>query len=266
MKRIIAVIAAIAGIYAFAAAETQKITIATEAADTAYMLVSLPGHQARAAVVICPGGGYTHLSMEKEGKEWAQWFNDRGIAAAVLHYRLPRQRNTVPLSDAMAAIDTMRQNAKKWNIIPGKVGIMGFSAGGHLATTAATHYTDPALRPDFQILMYPVVSMDTTITHRGTRVGLIGKQPSAEMERKYRNETQVTPQTPPAFIFTCQDDRAVHPDNSIRYYQALIRNDVPSQLHIYPKGGHGYGKRFTFPYTEQLQYLLTDFLNEQLSK
>ena len=139
MKRIIAVIAAIAGIYAFAAAETQKITIATEAADTAYMLVSLPGHQARAAVVICPGGGYTHLSMEKEGKEWAQWFNDRGIAAAVLHYRLPRQRNTVPLSDAMAAIDTMRQNAKKWNIIPGKVGIMGFSAGGHLATTAATH-------------------------------------------------------------------------------------------------------------------------------
>ncbi len=266
MKKFLLAIFAMIGFATASAAGVQKIVIAEEEGDTAYVLVSLPDHPARAAVVVCPGGGYTHLSMQKEGTEWLQWFNDRGIAAAVLHYRLPRQRNTVPLSDAQAAIRLFRDNAEQWRVPADKVGIMGFSAGGHLATTAATHYTTPADRPDFQILMYPVVSMDTTITHMGTRVGLIGKTPTPEMETLYSNDMQVNAQTPPAFIFTCQDDRAVHPDNSIRYYQALMRNNVPSQLHIYPRGGHGYGKRYTFGYTEPLQYLLTNFLNELLPR
>ena len=266
MKKVLAAILAMIGISTASAAGVQKIVLAEEPEDTAYVLVSLPDHPARAAVVVCPGGGYTHLSMQKEGTEWLQWFNDRGIAAAVLHYRLPRQRNTVPLADAQAALKLFRDNADKWRIPVDKVGIMGFSAGGHLATTAATHFTDSVNRPDFQILMYPVVSMDTTITHMGTRVGLICKKPSADMEKLYSNDLQVSAQTPPAFIFTCQDDRAVHPDNSIRYYQALMRNNVPSQLHIYPRGGHGYGKRYTFGYSEPLQQLITDFLNEQLPR
>lgn len=211
------------------------------------------------AIVACPGGGYVHLAMDHEGHDMAAWFNAQGITYAVLKYRMPNEHHEVPLSDALQAIRLVREHAEEWNIE--KVGIMGSSAGGHLASTAATHYTNDS-RPDFQILFYPVISMDLSICHKGSRERLIGKTPTDELVQLYSNELQVSAQTPPAFIMHSSDDRVVPVENSLRYYQALVKNKVPASLHCYPTGGHGWGYNDNFKYKRQWTGELEKWLRE----
>ena len=210
------------------------------------------------AIVACPGGGYVRLATAHEGHDMAAWFNAQGITYAVLKYRMPNTHHDVPLSDALQAIRIMKQHADEWGY--NKVGIMGASAGGHLASTAATHFTKDS-RPDFQILFYPVVSM-VNPTHQGSKDNLLGKTPSQEMLNLYSNEKQVTPQTPPAFIMHSSDDKAVPVSNSIDYYTALVKNGVSASLHIYPIGGHGWGFRDNFIYKRQWTGELEKWLRE----
>ena len=202
----------------------------------------------------------SHLAMNHEGHDMANWFNSQGITYAVLTYRMPNGNNEVPLSDAQQALRIMRQHAKEWNIQ--KLGIMGASAGGHLASTAATHFTDAETRPDFQILFYPVITMDPAYTHMGSHDNLLGKNPSKELEQKYSNELQVTPETPQAFIMHSSDDGAVPVANSVNYYTALVKNGVSASLHTYPVGGHGWGFRDSFPYKRQWTGELEKWLRE----
>jgi acetyl esterase/lipase len=206
------------------------------------------------AVIICPGGGYWVNAISHEGTDVAKEFVKMGVAAFVLKYRIPNDatmenQEIGPLQDAQQAIKTVRQRAKEWNININRVGVMGFSAGGHLASTAGTHFNKAlipdvdniSLRPDFMILIYPVISFQNDIGHLGSREQLIGKQPTAEKMNEYSNELQITPQTPPTFLVHASDDDGVNPNNSIVFYQNLIRNKVPAELHIYQKGGHGFG-------------------------
>ena len=189
----------------------------------------------------------------------AAWLNAQGYTLAVLKYRMPNGHDEVPLSDALQAMRILRQHSEEWKI--SKIGVMGASAGGHLASTVATHYTEDS-RPDFQVLFYPVISMQSDITHRGSRENLIGKNPSEELVNKYSNELQVNAQTPPAFILHSSDDGGVPVENSIRYYQALVKNRVPVSLHCYPVGGHGWGYRDSFPYKHEWQSELEKWLRE----
>ncbi len=198
-------------------------------------------HQAKkpngTAIVICPGGGYGVLVKGPEGHGIAKWLNKHGITGVVLEYRLPRGRPYVPLLDAQQAIRTVRQNAEKWKINPKRVGIMGFSAGGHLASTAGTHFTKET-RPDFMILVYPVITMGAT-THLGSRRNLLGRNPSEELMNLFSNEKQVTKETPPTFLAHAKDDRPVPPSNSKAFYDALQEKKIPSEYLELPRGGHG---------------------------
>ena len=210
------------------------------------------------AIVACPGGGYAGIATTHEGHDMAAWFNTQGITYAVLHYRMPYGKHEIPLSDAHQAIRYMRKNAEKWGIE--QLGIMGSSAGGHLASTAATHF-DAETRPDFQILFYPVVTM-TDYTHQGSKDNLLGKNPSEELVKLYSNEWQVTEQTPPAFIMHSSNDDAVPVLNSINYYLALCKHGVWSSMHLYPVGGHGWGYNESFPYKAQWKDELEKWLRE----
>jgi acetyl esterase/lipase len=207
-----------------------------------------------AAVIICPGGGYALLSIDKEGINVAKWFNSIGVSAFVLKYRLPSDdimidKTVGPLQDAQEAIRTLRRNAVKWNLDVNKIGIMGFSAGGHLASTASTHYLDKvydvrgdiSARPDFSMLIYPVISMENGITHNGSKESLLGKKASDDLIAKYSNEKEVNEKTPPTFLVHATDDGAVPVENSINYYLALKKNKVPAEMHLYQNGGHGFG-------------------------
>lgn len=200
---------------------------------------------ASTAILICPGGGYSHLAMDHEGHQFAQWLNSLGITAAVLRYRMPEGRSEVPGDDARRAMTMLRDLAGI-----AKVGIMGFSAGGHLASTVATHY-EAKSRPDFQILFYPVVTMDEALTHRGSRDNLLGTSPTPDAVALYSNELQVTSDTPAAIIFHSDDDHAVPVENSLNYYSALHVAGVPASLHVFPTGGHGWGFHDNFTYKEQ---------------
>jgi pectinesterase len=207
------------------------------------------------AVIICPGGGYLYLTIDKEGKKVAEEMNRWGITAFVLKYRLPDDTTNIdkslaPLQDAQQAIRLVRSNAKEWGINKDQIGIMGFSAGGHVAATAATHFNFKAdefnadttsARPDFAILIYPVISFDSNITHKGSRNNLIGAKPTLDKTVLFSNELQVTKNTPASFLVHAGDDGSVPVENSIRYYQACIKNKVPAEMHLYPKGGHGFG-------------------------
>jgi acetyl esterase/lipase len=208
----------------------------------------------RSAVIICPGGGYGMLAVGHEGEDVARALNNIGVTAFVLKYRLPsdsimKDKSIGPLQDAQRAIQMVRDRAAEFNIDASKVGIMGFSAGGHLAATASTHFDKEvidnpkhtSLRPDFSILIYPVISFNDELTHMGSRNNLIGKNPTTEMVKLYSNELQVTKQTPPAFLVHSADDHAVPVGNSIKYYEALIKNGTLSEMLLYPNGGHGYG-------------------------
>lgn len=206
-----------------------------------------------AAVIICPGGGYSILAIDHEGYDIATWFNERGVTAFVLKYRLPQEnlfenREIRPLQDVQQAIRIVRGNAEKYGVSPNRIGIMGFSAGGHLASTASTHFqkqvgeiTDPtvSVRPDFSLLIYPVISLSDSITHSGSRSNLLGQNPSQEKIDLYSNDQQVTKETPPTFLISTTDD-GVPAENSILYYLACKKNGVPVEMHIYEKGGHGY--------------------------
>ena len=204
-----------------------------------------------AAVVCCPGGGYSHLAMDHEGYGWAPFFNEQGFALIVLKYRMPHGFTDVPISDAKEALRLVRENAEKWNINPSKVGIMGSSAGGHLASTVATH-SDSVTAPNFQILFYPVVTLDYAYTHKGSRHGLIGKDANQEMVDLYSNEKQVNKHTPPAIMLLSDDDKVVLPQNSVNYYLAMKRLGIPAAMHIYPSGGHGWGVRDNFKYHHEM--------------
>lgn len=196
-----------------------------------------------AAVVICPGGGYAGIAATKEGSEYAQWLNEQGVSAFVLYYRMPNGHHRIPLTDAQTAIEIVRKNARKWNIDPHKIGISGFSAGGHLASTAGTHFTKKN-RPDFMILLYPVITMKVA-THGGSKNNLLGDNQTKEMLDLYSNELQVNANTPPAFIVHAKDDNVVPIVNSEMFYKSLQANGVSAELHVYEHGGHGFGLRKT---------------------
>ena len=206
-----------------------------------------------AAVVICPGGGYSVIVYDGEGVQTAKEFAKNGVVAFVLKYRLPNDsfevnKTIAPLQDAQQAIKMVRDNAARWNVDTNKVGIIGFSAGGHLATTEATHYqkaliankTNTNLRPDFLIAVYPVISMQDSLTHAGSRQQLLGNHPSKETIDLYSNELQVTDGTPPTWITHAADDTVVDVDNSIQFFEQLRHHKVPVEMHIYPAGGHGF--------------------------
>ena len=211
------------------------------------------------AIIACPGGGYRRLAVAHEGHEMAKWFNKQGITYAVLVYRMPEGNPETSLYDVQKAIRILRNNADKLHIK--HIGIMGFSAGGHLASTAATHY-NAETRPDFQILFYPVITMNPQYTHMGSHDRLLGEQPTTEMEEKYSGELQVTADTPPAFILHSTDDASVPVRNSINYYLSLLDHGVSATLHLYPTGGHGWGNKDSFAYKAQWQDELQQWLKQ----
>ena len=213
-----------------------------------------PGTANGTAVIICPGGAYSLLAMDIEGFDVAKRLNEMGVTAFVLKYRLPNAKSQpdpiiTPLLDAQQALRLVRQQATKYNLNPERIGLMGFSAGGHLAAWAGTQFAKPAganpglvpVRPAFLVLCYPVISFRDSIMHAGSRQNLLGASPSAEQVRQYSNEAQVTAQTPPTFLVHAQDDNLVPVQNSLVFYQACLRHHVPAELHLYPKGGHGFG-------------------------
>lgn len=227
---------------------TSKVTVPT-------LTLFLPDNDTSngTAVVIFPGGGYRHLAMDKEGFKVAKWLNTLGVTAFVMKYRLPSdeimENKTIgPLQDAQEATRFVRRNATKFNINSEKIGVIGFSAGGHLASTVSTHYMDEvydhdsiSAKPNFSILIYPVISMDDKITHKGSKTNLLGNTPPKDLIEFYSNEKQINSLTPPTFLVHATDDKAVPVENSIQYYMALKDNNVPVEMHIYENGGHGFG-------------------------
>jgi acetyl esterase/lipase len=204
------------------------------------------------AVIVCPGGGYLHLSMEKEGSDVARWWNSLGVTAFVLKYRLgPKYHHPIELGDAQRAIRTVRARASEWGVRPDRVGIMGFSAGGHLTSSAGTHFdagkTDApdaidrqSSRPDFLVLGYPVISFTQNV-HQGSKRALLGDNPDPKLVENLSNELQVTAQTPPTFLFHTTNDQTVPVENSVMFYLALRKAGVPAEMHIYENGPHGVG-------------------------
>lgn len=230
--------------------------------DTAKVFVYLPESRlvTGRAIVICPGGGYSHLAMDHEGHDWAGFFNNMGITAVVLKYRMPNGHYQVPISDAEEAVRYVRRHAFEWHIDAEQVGIMGSSAGGHLASTVATHATGDA-KPNFQILFYPVITMMPDLTHKGSHDNLLGTGKVKRQEKEFSSDQQVTRMTPPAWIALSDDDDVVLPANGANYYMELYRHDVPASLHIYPTGGHGWGSRLSFKYHIEMIMNLKSWLD-----
>ncbi|HLM99085.1 MAG TPA: alpha/beta hydrolase [Bryobacteraceae bacterium] len=212
-----------------------------------------PSNGVQSGVVVCPGGGYGMLAVDHEGKQIADWLNARGVAAFVLRYRLgPRYHHPIELGDAQRALRFVRSHAPEYGITTDKIGIWGFSAGGHLASSAGTHFDSGnasaadaidrvSSRPDFMILAYPVISLTTQYVHRGSLRNLLGDNPDPQLAASLSNETQVTPQTPPAFLFHTTTDSGVPVENSVLFYLALRKAGVPAEMHIYEQGPHGVG-------------------------
>lgn len=236
-------------------AGTPPQSLGTEPKDIPTLTAYIPKGAKRVtpAILVCPGGGYAHLAMEHEGSAIATWLNSKGIAAFVLKYRLPADgyKHPVPLMDASHALSTIRAQAEKWNVDPKRIGVMGFSAGGHLASTLETHYhldqpeaKDPidrvSCRPDFAVLGYPVVTMKVA-THGGSKRNLLGENPDPKLIENLSNETQVNKDTPPTFLMHASDDKVVPVANSLGFYTALVQAGVPAEMHIYEVGGHGWG-------------------------
>jgi acetyl esterase/lipase len=216
------------------------------------------------AVVICPGGGYSGVSMDNEGHHPAKWLAARGVAGIVLKYRMPNGHYDIPLADAHAAVKTVRTKAAEWGIDPAKVGIMGFSAGGHLAATASVHYAEDS-RPDFSVLIYPVISfVNEKFVHSGSRRNLLGALVDTDKSKLeyFSAELQVSDKTPRAFIVFADDDKGVDPRNGTLYYDALKANKVPAEMHIYPTGGHGFGWKESFAYRAEFLGSLGRWLDQ----
>jgi len=221
----------------------------------------------RVAVVICPGGGYSGLAMQHEGHDFAKWLNSKGIAGIILKYRMPNKNKNIPISDAWQAMRYVRDHAKEMDIDVNKIGISGFSAGGHLASTASTRFATSGTntRPDFSILFYPVITMMEG-THSGSKNNLLGDNPTSSDLYKFSNESQVRTDTPPTILLLSDDDRGVPPINSYQYYAALKKQDIPAAMYVFPEGGHGWGMRESFKYHEQMLTLLGMWLDDIIKK
>lgn len=217
-------------------------------------------------VLLTPGGGYQCLVIEKEGTMFADWLSAQGFTCAVLKYRMPNGHKEIPLMDAERAMEILRAKAPEYHYNPNKIGVMGGSAGGHFAAMLSTLYSSPATRPDFQILLYPVIYMDVTnsLSHKNSAKRLLGKNPTEEDYKRFCLQNQVTPMTPPAMVILSCDDKVVDPLNSLEYVKALEKNNVPCSLHIYSSGGHGWGNLDTNPFKLEFQSELLRFLNEQV--
>ena len=248
---------------AMQAQTARKVTVNLTDDGKANMVGYLPEKPTGKAVVGCPGGGYTGLSMQNEGHDWAEYFNRQGIAYFVLTYRMPKGDRQLPISDAEKAMTTVRDSANVWDINPLDVGIMGFSAGGHLASTISTH-SEFAARPNFSILFYPVISMNEKESHKGSCLNFLGMegQNDGKLVKQYSNQHAVRRHlTPPAIILTANDDRTVPPvTNGLAYYSAMRREGNDCALYIYPTGGHGFGYRSSFTYHQQMLNDLTTWL------
>jgi acetyl esterase/lipase len=212
------------------------------------------GNGPRAAAVVCPGGGYSGLAMAKEGRAMAEWLQSHGVAGVILRYRCGGGKNQqpIPLQDAQRALRTVRAKAAEWNIDPKRVGIIGFSAGGHLASCAATmsdkETAEPidaidgqSARPDFAVLVYPVITMESNVGHAGSRNNLLGPNPNEKLIEEWSTYRRVTDNTPPTFLVHASDDKGVPVQNSLLFYQALVDHHVPAEMHLYEEGGHGFG-------------------------
>ena len=224
------------------------------------------------AIVVAPGGGYANLATEHEGRQEAYWFNAMGITAFVLRYRLgPRYHHPIELGDAQRAIRTVRAKAQTFGVMPDRIGMMGFSAGGHLTSTAGTHFdagkpdaADPieraSSRPDFMILAYPVISFDAAIKHAGSERNLLGENPDPTLVAELSNELHVTAQTPPTFLFHTTNDSGVPVENSVRFYLALVKANVPAEMHLFENGPHGVGLALGDPALSAWPTLLANWL------
>ena len=232
------------GIDPSATADNGEVRFAVTTPDY-YVFLPEEGKANGQAVVVCPGGGYGCVCYAREGLDVARWLNEQGVAAFVLRYRMPNGHHEIPMEDVRRMFRIVRDSAERWKIDPAQVGIMGFSAGGHLASTTATQ-SDAATRPDFAVLIYPVITMQDRPTQWDTRNNLLGPQPDAALVERYSSERQVTPQTPPAFIALSDDDEVVPTRNSTLFYDALKANGVAAELHIYPTGRHGWVGDFTY--------------------
>lgn len=243
--------------------------------DKPQITVSLPPRDKAtgAAIVVCPGGGYGGLAMDHEGKQIAEWLNSFGVAAAVLEYRHRGKGygHPAPMQDVQRAIRTVRANAEKWEIKPERVGVLGFSAGGHLASTAATHFDrgnaqsdDPverqSCRPDFAVLCYPVIAFDQPYTHQGSQRNLLGESADPALVASLSNEKQVTSETPPTFLWHTTEDTAVPPENSVQFYLALRRAGAPAEMHVFEHGRHGLGLAKDIPAVSLWPKLCEDWL------
>ena len=248
-----------------------------EDADRPTLTIFLPvkNQAAGTGIVICPGGSYRALASNHEGRQVANWLNSLGVAAFVLKYRLgPRYHHPIEIGDAQRAIRMVRAQAAEYGVAPDRVGIMGFSAGGHLASSTGTHFdtgnpgdADPtqrvSSRPDFLILGYPVISFTTPYTHQGSLHNLLGDNPDPKLAQSLSSELQVTPQTPPAFLFHTTEDKTVPAENSILFYLALKKTGVPAELHIFEKGPHGVGLALRDPALSMWPTLLANWLRER---
>lgn len=221
-----------------------------------------PSKNTGVTILLIPGGGYGRQAAGHEGSQFGEWLSSIGINAFVLKYRLPNKHAFIPLKDAQQAMRIIRSRAAEWKLNPSKVGVSGFSAGGHLASTLGTHF-DKASRPDFMILFYPVVSMQESVTHMGSRENLLGISYIKDSVNYYSNELQVTKDCPPTLFFLSDDDGAVPPQNSVDLYLALQKFKIPTAMYIFPEGGHGWGFRPSFRYHEQWKQLYIEWLKER---
>ncbi|MEN9918130.1 MAG: hypothetical protein RL662_566 [Bacteroidota bacterium] len=217
------------------------------------------------AIIICPGGGYSHLAIDHEGTQFAKWLQAKGIVGVVLKYRMPNKCKQIPLEDLRQSMAYVQSKAREWDIVDetgnSKIGVAGFSAGGHLVSTLSTHHTTNDLRPDFSILFYPVITMGNH-THEGSRNQLLGDTRTASDILYYSNETHVDKKTPPTLLLLSDDDHVVSPHNSLMYYTTLKENDIPASMYIFPEGGHGWGMRENFKYHSEMLSLLSSWLEK----
>ncbi len=251
--------------------------VGSQDADKPSLTIYLPaaGKSNGTAVVVCPGGGYGGLAMMHEGRQVAYWYNSFGVTAFVLKYRVaPRYHHPAPLTDAQRALRWVRSHAAEFAVAPDRIGIMGFSAGGHLTSTAGTHYdkgnpttADPieraSCRPDFLILCYPVISLTTEYTHRGSLRNLLGDNPDPKLVESLSSEKQVTADTPPAFLFHTSADTGVPSQNSVLFYLALREKGVPAEMHIYERGPHGVGLAPSDPVLSTWSDRLKDWMKQR---
>jgi acetyl esterase/lipase len=231
-----------------------------------FIYLPAPSSEPSSAVLICPGGGYTGLAINHEGHDMARWYASLGMAAVVLKYRMPHGVHAVPLADAEQAMSVIRSRAAQWNLNPRKVGVVGSSAGGHLAASLSTLAAE-ANRPDFAILYYPVITFSEGTTHGGSRRNLLGdEQNNRELLERYSLEKQVDAHTPPTLLLLSDDDRTVPPRNSILYYSALQQQGIPASMHIFPTGDHGWGFRTSYLYHDDVKNLIQKWLKKEVDR